>query len=171
MLFRHLCEESYTHSASDDDCASVGSLWPVAALAHWRAQRCQAMIVLVTGGRHYHDRNKVFRVLDAFDKHGAIDAVVHGNSSGADAFAHAWAISRHVRSISCPADWGYGAAKNPRAGLDRNTFMLEKYKPDLVIAFPGMGGTAHMIRIACEANVTVVDVELEERNAAIMNAQ
>jgi hypothetical protein len=36
--------------------------------------------------------------------------------------------------------------------------MLTEGKPELVVAFPGGRGTAHMMRIAREAGVEVVEV-------------
>ena len=36
--------------------------------------------------------------------------------------------------------------------------MLEEGRPDLVVAFPGRSGTAHMMRIARAAGVAVIDL-------------
>jgi hypothetical protein len=36
--------------------------------------------------------------------------------------------------------------------------MLREGKPDLVIAFPGGRGTAHMTRIALEAGLKVIEI-------------
>lgn len=43
--------------------------------------------------------------------------------------------------------------------------MLQEGKPDLVVAFPGGRGTAHMTRIAQEAGVPVVVVQVQDNKA------
>ena len=45
-----------------------------------------------------------------------------------------------------------------QAGHKRNQLMLETEKPDLVIAFPGTGGTADMMRRARRAGVKVINL-------------
>jgi hypothetical protein len=46
-----------------------------------------------------------------------------------------------------------------KAGPIRNERMLTEGKPDLVVAFPGGRGTAHMTRLAREAGVEVVEID------------
>ena len=43
----------------------------------------------------------------------------------------------------------------PAAGPKRNQQMLDEAKPDMVVAFPGGKGTAHMRQIAKAAGVPV----------------
>ena len=45
-----------------------------------------------------------------------------------------------------------------RAGPLRNQRMLDEGKPDLVVAFPGGGGTKDMVRRAVKAGVSVHEV-------------
>jgi hypothetical protein len=45
-----------------------------------------------------------------------------------------------------------------KAGPLRNYQMLEEGKPDLVVAFPGGGGTKDMVRRAVKAGVSVHEV-------------
>ena len=102
--------------------------------------------VLVCGGRDYSDKKRVFKELDALaDVHDDL-VIIEGGARGADAFAKYWAIDHPpVVLIHVPADWkGHGQS----AGMLRNIKMLALYKPDLVLAFPGGKGTAHMVRHA-----------------------
>lgn len=101
--------------------------------------------VLVCGGRKYENRERLFSVMDALHAEEPIVSIVHGASLGADALAEEWAKERGVDSVSVPAQWTkYGRA----AGPIRNRTMLHEQKPDLVIAFPGGSGTAHMVEIS-----------------------
>lgn len=79
--------------------------------------------------------------------------LIQGGARGADSAAHDWAVSRWVPQEEYPADWGkYGK----RAGYIRNVEMLEKGKPDVVVAFPGGKGTAMMEDLASKRGVTVL---------------
>jgi hypothetical protein len=115
------------------------------------------MIVLVCGGRDYSDRTRLYRLLD-FNR-AKITGIVHGAARGADCLAADWAYSRGVPLTAYRADWKkYGKL----AGLLRNHRMLAEAKPDLVVGFPGGRGTAHMMGIAREAGVRVIDVAVED---------
>ena len=114
------------------------------------------MRVLVCGGRDFQDKARVFATLDGLDP----ALVIHGGARGADALAGEWAESRGVECQVYPADWRrHGRA----AGPIRNREMLEQSKPDLVVAFPGGVGTAHMARIARAAGYRVIEVEAEDK--------
>jgi hypothetical protein len=108
--------------------------------------------VLVCGGRDYADAGFLYGFLDTLKP----SVVVHGCAPGADSLAGRWATERGVPQEPYPADWQkYGR----RAGPLRNEQMLREAKPDLVVAFPGGRGTAHMVRIAEEAGVKVIHAE------------
>ena len=126
------------------------------------------MRVLVTGGRHYGDRARVFDELDRLHRpSGLITLVIHGacvrkddrsgrkELSGADRWAQEWAIEREVPYLGHPASWrkhGYGA------GPLRNEAMLV-HRPDVLLAFPGGRGTADMVRRARKAHgITLITV-------------
>ncbi len=113
------------------------------------------MRVLVCGGRHYANRTKVYEVLDAL--HGSsvtgnISLIVTGCAPGADTLAQDWATIRKVDLEGYPANW---KQDGKAAGPIRNRRMLEKGKPDLVVAFPGDRGTANMALLAKNAGVPV----------------
>jgi hypothetical protein len=111
------------------------------------------MRVLVCGGRDYQDVVQVNLVLDTFHALHTITGLCHGGARGADSLAGRWAAKNKIPRAVYPANWKeHGKA----AGPIRNAFMLEAYKPDLVIAFPGGSGTAHMVKLAERAQVRVV---------------
>lgn len=115
------------------------------------------MRILVCGGRTYRDIEAMRRVLTANDN-GSIPAptLIHGNAPGADRLAaHVAYGELFWRVLPFPADWDlHGRA----AGPIRNQEMIDRGKPDLVLAFPGGRGTADMVRRAEAAGVPVAEV-------------
>ena len=112
------------------------------------------MIVLVTGGRDYNDRDTVRKTLDRVHAEHHIRLLVHGCATGADTLAAIWAMERGIQPAGCPALWDfYGKV----AGPVRNTAML-LIKPHLVVAFPGGSGTANMVGQAKQAGIEVIEV-------------
>ena len=109
------------------------------------------MKVLVCGGRDYSNRAHLYEVLDKVNYSGDVQ-ICHGAARGADTLAGDWAADRGVISHEFPADWNkHGRA----AGPIRNKQMLDEFKPNVVIAFPGGAGTQNMIRLARKAGVIV----------------
>lgn len=130
---------------------------------------CKYDRILICGGRNFHDRGFLYGYLDfksgSFKKTATI---IQGCASGADSLAREWAINRGFKNEDYPANWDdlehpkaiikvnkWGKKYNYNAGFIRNQEMLDS-KPDLVIAFPGGGGTQQMVKIANEAFVPVV---------------
>jgi hypothetical protein len=114
------------------------------------------MKVLVCGGRHFADAALCKRTLDALHVGTPITCLIEGGARGADELAGAWAMARGVRQRTFEADWRRDGVS---AGPIRNQAMLREGDPDLVVAFPGGAGTAHMISIARRAGVRVIEVE------------
>lgn len=112
--------------------------------------------MLVCGGREYSDKEYLHFFLDDLlsTEENPITHVIHGNARGADKLAHGWAILHGIQPVACDAIWIVGGVYNPRAGLVRNQRMLD-LNPDLVVAFPGERGTAHMVRIAKAKSIPV----------------
>jgi hypothetical protein len=108
------------------------------------------MKILVCGGRDYNNKEHLYHVLDKANYDGDIE-ICHGGANGADNLAEKWATDRQVNVTVFPANWALGRV----AGPIRNQKMLETFKPDMVIAFPGGRGTADMIRKARKAGVPV----------------
>ncbi len=115
--------------------------------------------VLVCGGRHYADIDRVTNTLDCLHNQQVgvkIDVVIHGAAPGADTLAGLWAESRGVATSKFPANWHEHGRK---AGAIRNQLMLDVGMPSLVVAFPGGTGTADMVRRAKRAGISVVEIE------------
>jgi hypothetical protein len=110
------------------------------------------MRVLVTGGRKYADRERVYSALDAVHAKHGVTLLIEGGARGADRLARDWARLRRVPYETCDADWNrYGNV----AGLLRNSQMLADWKPEAVVAFKGNNGTADMVAKAEAAGVPV----------------
>lgn len=111
--------------------------------------------ILVCGGREYDDYETLSAYLDNFHEPQPI-VIITGDAKGADFLGRVYAKLCGFEWIEFKAEWKkYGKA----AGPIRNQQMLDKGKPDLVIAFPGGTGTADMVRRAKAAGVEVEEVE------------
>lgn len=125
------------------------------------------MKVLVCGGRDFTDRRRLISFLDKLcyergwktpeDEYGnwlpAI-TIIHGGAKGADSLADDYAVVNWTGLEVYPADWkNHGKS----AGYIRNKQMLEKGKPDIVVAFPGGKGTKMMKELARKAGIEVVE--------------
>lgn len=110
------------------------------------------MRVLVCGGRDYDNESLVFKTLDEIHTATPIFILIEGGATGADSLAADWAKRREVWNLRCFASWKLDGRA---AGPLRNKKMLEKTKPDLVVAFPGGRGTENMISLAEGAGVVV----------------
>ncbi len=117
------------------------------------------MRVLVCGGRAFADRALLDATLDRLFALRPFEVLIEGDANGADRLAGAWAEARGIAHLVFKADWEELGSK---AGPIRNQQMLDEGKPDLVVAFPGRSGTAHMKRIARAAGVAVIEVPAQE---------
>ena len=115
------------------------------------------MNVLVCGGRDYANATALYQALDALHREQPVTLLIHGAARGADALAASWAASRAIPAHAFPADW---AMHGKAAGFRRNEVMLRDGRPDLVVAFPGGKGTAHMVGLAKAAGVPVRHVNV-----------
>ena len=82
-----------------------------------------------------------------------IEEVITGAADGADSLGIDWARDNEIDFIGIPAKWKkHGKA----AGSIRNGDILQKYRPDFVIAFKGGRGTNDMIERAWAAAVPIL---------------
>ena len=116
------------------------------------------MKLLVCGGRTYQDQARVFAELDAIHAVTPIALVIEGGAQGADSLGFKWAAKRGVPVKTVAALW---SQEGRAAGARRNERMLA-LAPDLVVAFPGGSGTAHMVRIARAVGVEVREIASSE---------
>lgn len=112
------------------------------------------MRVAVTGGRTFDDIECVHRTLNAFHASYGIDALAHGNASGADTLAGSWAIKHGGLVVKFDAEW---KRFGKRAGPIRNETMLREFKPDMLFVFPGGTGTAHCVSMAKKLGVPMIE--------------
>lgn len=99
------------------------------------------------------ERAMMKRVLDGVHTQYGISLIIQGEAKGADAYAKEWALVMGVHVLCFPAQW---ARDGRGAGPKRNQEMLERGKPDLVVAFPGRAGTRDMVKKAEAAGVPVL---------------
>lgn len=110
------------------------------------------MIIAVTGGRDWRDPAFVSRHLHSFrEKHG-IAEMHEGGADGWDSWCRQWARAHGIQVITYWANWEkHGKASGPI----RNKLILDRAKPDWLIAGPGGKGTANMISQAEARNIPI----------------
>lgn len=128
------------------------------------------MRVLICGGRTFCDHALFNSTLAKLHKERKITHVLQGGARGADYLAHVWSAKHGIRETVFNADWKtFGKS----AGPIRNKLMLDEGKPDLVVAFPGGSGTAHMVQYARKRSIETIVIEPdqskeEQRNRMIV---
>ncbi len=120
------------------------------------------MRILVCGSHKAVDRyyrDQVFKFLDAMHKVTPIEHVVTGGAEGIDTHAADWAKERGIERVIVKADWDrYGKS----AGPIRNARMI-RWRPHMVLAFPGSTGTQNMVEQARKAHIPVYYAMTEEQ--------
>lgn len=106
------------------------------------------MKVLITGGRVFTNAVDAFYKLDQFHALVPITELIHGDAEGADALAKLWAEQRGIVHHPEPVPPESWQRLGGRAGNARNSLMLRKWEPEVVIAFPGNSGTLDMVKKA-----------------------
>lgn len=117
------------------------------------------MKVLVTGGRDYPGRARVFAELDAIHEEHRVTCLIVGDCpTGVDKFARDWAHARGVVPLVGEAPWD---ARKRAAGPIRNGVMVGviRWEPgDCCVAFPGGSGTADCTGKAKAAGLEVREI-------------
>lgn len=113
----------------------------------------RAMIVLVCGGRSYHNVAKIDSTLREL----GVTFVMEGGADGADRHARDYCMRNGIPCFTAYAPWSSPLLK--AAGPVRNGWML-KYGPnfDRCVAFPGGKGTDNMVAQAQKAGVPIMRV-------------
>ncbi len=113
------------------------------------------MRVLVCGGRDFDDANFIHSELDRLHGQHAFTTLIEGDARGVDRIAGEWAHARGIELVEFPADW---KNEGRHAALIRNLRMLNDGRPDLVVAFPGGGGTWYTCSHAEKLGIAVLKV-------------
>lgn len=79
--------------------------------------------------------------------------LVEGCAPGADVVCGLWAAFNGIILHQVPAEW---KQYDSSAGPKRNQRMLDEFKPEIVIAFPGGVGSENMCKKARAAGLLVV---------------
>lgn len=109
--------------------------------------------ILVTGSRHWEDRDRIIRALNEAGKRfdfNPATTLVHGDAPGADTIARDIWHDYGLADEPHPADWSLGK----RAGPLRNEEMVVA-GADLCLAFPigKSTGTRHCMHLAQRAGI------------------
>lgn len=125
--------------------------------------------ILVCGDRNWSDSDAIYWVIkELVSQWGDDIAIIHGDARGADTFADRAARSLDLVTVAVPAKWAkHGKSAGPR----RNEYMLNRCKPNLVLAFhadlENSKGTKHMVEIAGKAGVPVIVIKSYQEVEAI----
>lgn len=106
------------------------------------------MKVLVCGGRDFADAEAMNRVLSDIKP----SMIIHAGLKGAAWLADCWARQHGIPQRRHIAN---GLRYGSTAGVLNNQWMLQKERPDLVVAFPGDAITADMVARAKAAGIPV----------------
>jgi hypothetical protein len=113
--------------------------------------------IVVTGGRDFSNYAKVEAALAKFG--GRPVELAHGCARGADSLCDRYARGRGWEVRQFQANWRRADGSVDRgAGVKRNQQMIDEFKPDIAVAFPGGRGTADMVRRLKAANIVTVEV-------------
>jgi len=112
------------------------------------------MRVLICGSRHWNDAAAIRRVL--IELKDEIEVLIEGEAEGADMLARIEAEKLGIKVLPYEADWDkYGRA----AGPIRNSAMLTKGQPNVVIAFHEnlfeSHGTLDMVKRALRQGISI----------------
>lgn len=117
--------------------------------------------IVVCGGKAFKDIKRLQRALEAIHRKHHIDTLITGVKPGAEEMAFFWASNRSIREIiTVPAG---PEALTGRINYQRRNFdLLDKYRPDAVVAFsyPEPDG---MIAIAQQHGFKVWNVPVDFR--------
>ena len=111
--------------------------------------------VLVTGGRHYSDHTNLANALSTIGP----SQIIHGAATGADTLSGQFADTNGLEVRRYPVTPEAWNTVGKSAGIKRNMLMLDTEKPDMVLAFPGGNGTAHMTSYAHSQGYRVLKVD------------
>lgn len=113
-----------------------------------------SLCVLVCGGRDFRDRIELSDTLDGLHEVRRFAQIIAGGAHGADLLAEEWA---EVNGVACEVYHADPMRLGRDAGRVRNQRMLVEGRPELVVAFRGGRRTEHMVRLARDAGIEVIE--------------
>jgi hypothetical protein len=113
-----------------------------------------SLCVLVCGGRDFRDRAELSDTLDGLHEVRSFAQMIAGGAHGADLLAEEWA---EAHGVACEVYYADPMRLGRDSGRVRNERMLVEGRPELVIAFRGGHRTEHMVRIARDAGIEVIE--------------
>lgn len=118
-------------------------------------RRTDGFRLLVTGGRQFAGKNFTFRALDLLHAELHLGMIIEGGAMDAYSLSNEWAHRNDVPMQTCPLP-ASSKLQGKRAGHERNAQMLQRYKPQAVLVFPGGRGTLNMESLAAAAGIPVL---------------
>lgn|SRR3990167_8714384 len=115
------------------------------------------MRLAVAGYRDYHDREKVFQLLDLFRETNLVEEIITGDARGVDSLARDYARINNIKLTVFTAQWNkYGK----RAGPLRNQEIIDN--SDFLIAFVHMNsiGTLDTIAKAKNKGINIIKYDI-----------
>lgn len=114
------------------------------------------MRLLICAGRHYADTLMCERVLDAYRDIKCVQVLIHGASQFLGNVLEDWAREHEIDVVRYPPNW---KKHGKQAERQRNQFMLNDSRPDVVIALPGGDDTRELILQARAAGIHVLTLD------------
>jgi len=115
------------------------------------------MRVLITGSRNWTGQRQTREMLARLMQLPVSTFIAHGGCKGADMMADQIARLLEYTIKAYPVSHEEWRAQGKRAGIDRNEFMLNDFKPDRILAFhedlKNSVGTADMIKRATKRKI------------------
>lgn len=109
--------------------------------------------LLVSGGRDYKNKAQVKAVLGEIHRTIGISEIIEGGALGLDTLCAIYGYTNCITVRTEEADWD---RYNRAAGSIRNQAMLDKYQPDVLLAFSGNKGTSDMVRRAAKYGIPIL---------------
>ena len=122
--------------------------------------------VLVSGGRNYTNKDKVFYYLDKVVKAKKDIIIVHGGARGADSLASLFCAQNNIQEKIFNAEWDkYGKKAGYIRNLEMSNFLNNQRRLDngiFALIFPGGRGTQNMHVLCIENKIPYY--KIEQRN-------
>lgn len=121
------------------------------------------MRLLVCGGRHFDDSILVDGQLSRVHSKTPIKVLIHGGLPGLGVPVEAWARRTGVHLVRYPANFTLGK----QGDFERDSFMLEDSRPDVLLVFPGGRRT---VQLSGRAQARGIEIQHAQQIEALVAA-